>query len=288
LNPLGAPSDCRSRRHPPRFAARAFLGGQSARLALSMAIRYQSPFYALTEAAKAAAHGGPLCRAEADPRVYRCSCGSDPEFAEICAADPARLQPGGAASSRCWLCFPLPQCPAVDVAGASSGRRPCRRGACSTGDGAITPAISVLMRDQGPEVSIRVRWLPAVLAADHRHPDRAFSLQKKGGSFIGNIVGPVRGEDARLVRVYCTARSPRHRAGGPRACRLSPLYAFDLLIHEDFTSAFANPAPPFSRCSEAKLCMPIWAISAVYRSGSHGSSWHIPSLSSTTSGRRHC
>src|SRR5262249_47448149 len=98
------------------------------------------------------------------------------------------------------------------------------------GDGVITPAISVLSAVEGlkvdaPALSHAVVPLTVVILIG------LFLMQRKGTGFIGNIFGPVMlgwfivlG----LLGIHGIVRAPGVLAA------LSPMYAFDFLIHQNF------------------------------------------------------
>ena len=103
------------------------------------------------------------------------------------------------------------------------------------GDGAITPAISVLSAIEGLKVDAP-SLAPAVVPLTIIILIGLFIVQKKGAGFIGRIFGPVM-----LAWFLVIALLGIHgivRAPGVLAA-LSPLYAFDFLIHQDFHISFA-------------------------------------------------
>src|SRR6266852_6463316 len=103
------------------------------------------------------------------------------------------------------------------------------------GDGAITPAISVLSAIEGLKVDAP-SLAPAVVPLTIAILIGLFIVQKKGAGFIGNIFGPVM--LAWFVVIALLGIHGIVRAPGVLAA-LSPLYAFDLLIREDFHISFA-------------------------------------------------
>src|SRR6266481_235087 len=103
------------------------------------------------------------------------------------------------------------------------------------GDGAITPAISVLSALEGLKVDAP-SLAPAVVPLTVIILIGLFVMQRKGTGFIGNIFGPVMLGwffVIALLGVYGIVRAPDVLAA------LSPLYAFNLLIHENFHLSFA-------------------------------------------------
>ncbi|MGO4738985.1 potassium transporter Kup [Bosea sp. 2KB_26] len=103
------------------------------------------------------------------------------------------------------------------------------------GDGAITPAISVLSAVEGlkldaPALQHVVVPLTVVILIG------LFAVQKKGTGFIGAIFGPVMlcwFIIIALLGLHGIARAPGVLAA------LSPLYAVTFLIHQDFHVSFA-------------------------------------------------
>jgi KUP system potassium uptake protein len=103
------------------------------------------------------------------------------------------------------------------------------------GDGAITPAISVLSAIEGLKVDAP-SLAPAVVPLTIIILVGLFVVQKKGAGFIGGIFGPVMLAwflVIALLGVHGIVRAPGVLAA------LSPLYAFDFLIHQDFHISFA-------------------------------------------------
>jgi KUP system potassium uptake protein len=194
-----------------------------------------SPLYALKEAAKAAAHGGPLA-AEAIMGVVslilwaliliislkyallilRADNRGEGGIVALLALLSARnAQPGT------WRAQLL----VVGLVGA----------ALLYGDGAITPAISVLSALEGLKVDAP-SLAPAVVPLTIVILIGLFVVQKKGAGFIGNIFGPVM-----LAWFLVIALLGIHgivQAPGVLAA-VSPLYAFNFLIHQDFHISFA-------------------------------------------------
>src|SRR5882724_11342105 len=194
-----------------------------------------SPLYALKEAAKAAAHGGPLV-AEAIMGVVslilwaliliislkyallilRADNRGEGGIVALLALLSARnAQPGT------WRAQLL----VVGLVGA----------ALLYGDGAITPAISVLSAIEGLKVDAP-SLAPAVVPLTIVILIGLFIVQKKGAGFIGNIFGPVM-----LAWFVVLALLGIHgivQAPGVLVA-VSPLYAFDFLIHGDFHISFA-------------------------------------------------
>src|SRR5437870_614430 len=103
------------------------------------------------------------------------------------------------------------------------------------GDGAITPAISVLSAIEGLKVDAP-SLAPAVVPLTVVILIGLFLVQKKGAGFIGNIFGPVM-----LAWFIVLAALGIHgivKSPGVLAA-LSPFYAFDFLIHQNFHISFA-------------------------------------------------
>jgi KUP system potassium uptake protein len=194
-----------------------------------------SPLYALKEAAKAAAHGGAIT-SEAILGVaslilwaliliislkyalliLRADNRGEGGIVALLALLSARnAQPG---TWRAQLLI-------VGLVGA----------ALLYGDGAITPAISVLSAIEGLKVDAP-SLAPAVVPLTIIILIGLFIVQKKGAGFIGNIFGPVM-----LAWFLVIALLGIHgivQAPGVLAA-LSPLYAFEFLIHQDFHISFA-------------------------------------------------
>ena len=194
-----------------------------------------SPLYALKEAAKAAAHGGPLV-SEAILGVVslilwalvliislkyallilRADNRGEGGIVALLALLSARnAQPGT------WRAQLL----VVGLVGA----------ALLYGDGAITPAISVLSAIEGLKVDAP-SLAPAVVPLTIVILIGLFIVQKKGAGFIGNIFGPVM-----LAWFLVIALLGIHgivQAPGVLVA-VSPLYAFNFLIHQDFHISFA-------------------------------------------------
>jgi KUP system potassium uptake protein len=194
-----------------------------------------SPLYALKEAAKAAAHGGPLApeailgvaslilwaliliiSLKYAMLILRADNRGEGGIVALLALLSARnAQPG---TWRAQLLI-------VGLVGA----------ALLYGDGAITPAISVLSAIEGLKVDAP-SLAPAVVPLTIIILIGLFIVQKKGTGFIGRIFGPmmlawflVIG----LLGIHGIVRAPGVLAA------LSPLYAFDFLIHQDFHVSFA-------------------------------------------------
>ncbi len=103
------------------------------------------------------------------------------------------------------------------------------------GDGAITPAISVLSAIEGLKVDAP-SLAPAVVPITVVILIGLFIVQKQGTGFIGRIFGPVMlGWFAllALLGIHGIVKAPAVLAA------LSPLYAFEFLIHQDFHISFA-------------------------------------------------
>jgi KUP system potassium uptake protein len=194
-----------------------------------------SPLYALKEAAKAAAHGGPLTSdailgvvslilwaliliisLKYALLILRADNRGEGGIVALLALLSARnAQPG---TWRAQLLI-------VGLVGA----------ALLYGDGAITPAISVLSAIEGLKVDAP-SLAPAVVPLTIIILIGLFVVQKKGTGFIGNIFGPVMLAwflAIALLGVHGIMRSPGVLAA------LSPLYAVNFLLHQDFHISFA-------------------------------------------------
>jgi KUP system potassium uptake protein len=194
-----------------------------------------SPLYALKEAARAAAHGGPLApeailgvvslilwaliliiSIKYALLILRADNRGEGGIVALLALLSARnARPG---TWRAQLLI-------VGLVGA----------ALLYGDGAITPAISVLSAIEGLKVDAP-SLAPAVVPLTIIILIGLFIVQKKGAGFIGNIFGPVMlgwFVVIALLGVHGIVRAPGVLAA------LSPLYAFDFLIHENFHISFA-------------------------------------------------
>ncbi len=194
-----------------------------------------SPLYALKEAAKAAAHGAPLTpdailgvaslilwaliliiSLKYALLILRADNRGEGGIVALLALLSARnAQPG---TWRAQLLI-------VGLVGA----------ALLYGDGAITPAISVLSAIEGLKVDAP-SLAPAVVPLTIIILIGLFIVQRKGAGFIGRIFGPIM-----LAWFLVIALLGIHgivRAPGVLAA-LSPLYAFEFLIHQDFHISFA-------------------------------------------------
>src|SRR6267154_2314191 len=159
-----------------------------------------SPLYALKEAAKAATHGGPLTHA-------------------------AIL---GVVSLILWALILI-----ISIKYALLILRADNRG--EGGIMALLAAISVLSAIEGLKVDAP-SLAPAVVPITVVILIGLFFMQSKGTGFIGKIFGPVRvGWFAVLAAlgIHGIVKAPAVLAA------LSPLYAFDFLIHQDFHVSFA-------------------------------------------------
>jgi KUP system potassium uptake protein len=103
------------------------------------------------------------------------------------------------------------------------------------GDGAITPAISVLSAIEGLKVDAP-SLTPAVVPVTIVILVGLFMMQKQGTGFIGRIFGPVM--MAWFIVLAALGIHGIVKAPGVLAA-LSPLYAFEFLIHRDFHVSFA-------------------------------------------------
>ena len=194
-----------------------------------------SPLYALKEAAKAAAHGGALTpeailgvaslilwaliliiSIKYAALIMRADNRGEGGIVALLALLSARnAQPGT------WRAHLL----IVGLIGA----------ALLYGDGAITPAISVLSAIEGLKVDAP-SLTPLVVPLTIVILIGLFVMQKQGTGFIGKIFGPVMlGWFAILAAlgIHGIVKAPAVLAA------LSPLYAFDFLIHQDFRISFA-------------------------------------------------
>jgi KUP system potassium uptake protein len=194
-----------------------------------------SPLYALKEAAEAAAHGGPLTSdailgvaslilwaliliisLKYALLILRADNRGEGGIVALLALLSARnAQPGT------WRAQLL----VVGLVGA----------ALLYGDGAITPAISVLSAIEGLKVDAP-SLAPAVVPLTIIILIGLFIVQKKGTGFIGRIFGPVM--LAWFLVIGLLGIDGIVRAPGVLAA-LSPFYAFDFLIHQDFHVSFA-------------------------------------------------
>src|ERR1700675_551779 len=194
-----------------------------------------SPLYALKEAAKAAAHGGPLV-SEAILGVVSLilwaliliisvkyallilrpdNRGEGGIVALLALLSARNAQPGT------WRAKLL----IVGLVGA----------ALLYGDGAITPAISVLSAIEGLKVD-EPSLAPAVVPITIVILVGLFIIQKQGAGFIGRIFGPV----MLAWFVVLAALGIHGIVKAPAVLEaLSPLYAFEFLIHQDFHISFA-------------------------------------------------
>jgi len=103
------------------------------------------------------------------------------------------------------------------------------------GDGAITPAISVLSAIEGLKVDAP-SLTPVVVPLTVAILIGLFIMQKQGTGFIGKIFGPVMlgwFVVLALLGIHGIVKAPTVLAA------LSPLYAFEFLIHQDFHISFA-------------------------------------------------
>src|ERR1700710_1874482 len=194
-----------------------------------------SPLYALKEAARAAAHGGTLTpeailgvvslilwaliliiSLKYALLILRADNRGEGGIVALLALLSARnAQPGT------WRAHLL----VVGLVGA----------ALLYGDGAITPAISVLSAIEGLKVDAP-SLAPAVVPITVVILIGLFFMQKQGTGFIGKIFGPVMvGWFAVLAAlgIHGIVQAPAVLSA------LSPLYAFDFLIHQNFHVSFA-------------------------------------------------
>src|SRR3954466_10905076 len=194
-----------------------------------------SPLYALKEAAKAAAHGGTLTNdavlgvaslilwallliisLKYALLILRADNRGEGGIVALLALLHARnAQPGT------WRAGLL----VVGLIGA----------ALLYGDGAITPAISVLSAIEGLKVDAP-SLAPVVVPLTVAILIGLFIMQKQGTGFIGRIFGPV----MLAWFVVLAALGIHGIVMHPQVlAALSPLYAFEFLIHQDFHISFA-------------------------------------------------
>jgi KUP system potassium uptake protein len=103
------------------------------------------------------------------------------------------------------------------------------------GDGAITPAISVLSAIEGLKVDAP-SLAPLVVPITVAILVGLFMMQKQGTGFIGGIFGPVMifwFTVIGLLGIHGIVKSPAVLAA------LNPLYAFNFLVHHNFHISFA-------------------------------------------------
>jgi KUP system potassium uptake protein len=103
------------------------------------------------------------------------------------------------------------------------------------GDGAITPAISVLSAIEGLKVDAP-SLTPVVVPLTIAILIGLFIMQKQGTGFIGRIFGPVMlgwFVALALLGIHGIIKAPTVLVA------LSPLYAFEFLIHQNFHVSFA-------------------------------------------------
>jgi len=220
--------------------ARAGSGHQRALIIGALGVVYgdigTSPLYALKEAAKAAiSHGGPLTpdaimgvvslilwaliliiSVKYALLILRADNRGEGGIVALLALLSARnAQPG---TWRAQLLI-------VGLIGA----------ALLYGDGAITPAISVLSAIEGLKVDAP-SLAPAVVPITIAILVGLFVMQRQGTGVIGQIFGPVMVvwfAVLALLGIHGIVMAPAVLAA------LSPFYAFDFLIHQDFHISFA-------------------------------------------------
>jgi len=193
-----------------------------------------SPLYALKEAAKAATHGGALAHdavlgvvslifwaliliisVKYALLILRADNRGEGGIVALLALLSARNAKPGTWRAQLLL---------VGLIGA----------ALLYGDGAITPAISVLSAVEGLKVdapSLEHLVVPLTIAI----LVGLFFVQSKGTAFIGGIFGPVMLAwfvVLALLGIHGIVRAPQVLAA------LSPLYAFEFLIHQNFHVSF--------------------------------------------------
>lgn len=193
-----------------------------------------SPLYALKEAAKAATHGGTLTHdavlgiaslilwallliisLKYALLILRADNRGEGGIVALLALLHARNAQAGT-----WRAHLL----VVGLVGA----------ALLYGDGAITPAISVLSAIEGLKVDAP-SLAPVVVPMTIAILVGLFMMQKQGTGFIGRIFGPVMMAwfiVLAALGIHGIAKAPAVLAA------LSPLYAFNFLIHQDFHVSF--------------------------------------------------
>jgi KUP system potassium uptake protein len=194
-----------------------------------------SPLYALKEAARAAAHGGPVTHAailgvvslilwaliliislKYALLILRADNRGEGGIVALLALLSARNAKPGTWRAQLLI---------VGLIGA----------ALLYGDGAITPAISVLSAIEGLKVDAP-SLAPAVVPVTVAILIGLFIVQKQGTGFIGRIFGPVMlawFAILALLGIHGIVKAPAVLAA------LSPLYAFEFLIHQGFHISFA-------------------------------------------------
>jgi KUP system potassium uptake protein len=194
-----------------------------------------SPLYALKEAAKAAAHGSPITNdavlgvvslilwaliliisLKYALLILRADNRGEGGIVALLALLHARHATPGT-----WRASLL----VVGLIGA----------ALLYGDGAITPAISVLSAIEGLKVDAP-SLTPVVVPLTIAILVGLFVVQKQGAGFIGRIFGPVMLAWFVVIAalgVHGIAKAPAVLAA------LSPLYAVEFLLHQDFHISFA-------------------------------------------------
>src|SRR5438309_5432693 len=194
-----------------------------------------SPLYALKEAAKAAAHGGALTHEailgvvslilwaliliisiKYALLILRADNRGEGGIVALLALLSARNAKPGTWRAQLLI---------VGLIGA----------ALLYGDGAITPAISVLSAIEGLKVDAP-SLAPAVVPLTVVILIGLFLVQKKGAGFIGGIFGPVMLAwfvVLALLGIHGIVKSPGVLVA------VSPFYAFNFLIHQDFHISFA-------------------------------------------------
>src|SRR6185436_5806250 len=232
--PMGAPvtvTPVATAGHPTQLPAAATLGA----LGVVYGDIGTSPLYALKEAAKAATHGGPLTNEAVlgvvslilwaliliisikyALLILRADNRGEGGIVALLALLHARHAQAGTWRAKLLV---------VGLVGA----------ALLYGDGAITPAISVLSAIEGlkadaPSLAPAVVPLTVVILIG------LFLIQRQGTQFIGRAFGPVMvGWFAVLAAlgIHGIVMAPGVLAA------LSPLYAFDFLIHQNFHVSFA-------------------------------------------------
>src|ERR1700752_3207955 len=194
-----------------------------------------SPLYALKEAAKAAAHGGAIIPGAilgvVSLILWALILIISVKYA-LLILRPDNRGEGGIVALLALLHAPnaqpgtwRAQLLVVGLVGA----------ALLYGDGAITPAISVLSAIEGLKVDAP-SLAPVVVPVTIAILIGLFMMQKQGTGFIGRIFGPVM-----LAWFFVLAALGIHGIVKAPAvlAALSPLYAFDFLIHQDFHVSFA-------------------------------------------------
>ena len=145
------------------------------------------------------------------------------------------------------------------------------------GDGAITPAISVLSALEGLSI-LTNRFDPYIVPMTVAILVLLFLVQPRGTERIGKMFGPIMVVwfvAIGVLGLWGIAKNPSVLAA------LNPAYGLRYLLSGGYFFLVWR-----FLWSEPKRFTPIWAISAAVPSSSPGISWFFPALSSITQGRR--